>query len=110
MALDRSVLWRAALAQALSVAALAVTLAALLPRSFFEDHGSIAGPASWLACAALTARLVHVPARWALAGAALAGLPSGLATVLGVHWLGAILAIGLFAAWCAALAGDGRPA
>jgi hypothetical protein len=37
-------------------------------------------------------------------GAALAGLPSLVAVVLGVHWLGALLAIILFAMWCARLA------
>jgi hypothetical protein len=41
-----------------------------------------------------------------LVGAALAGLPSVLAVVVGVHWLGAVLAIGLFALWCARLARD----
>ena len=41
-----------------------------------------------------------------LVGAALAGLPSLVAVVVGVHWLGAVLAIGLFGLWCARLARD----
>ena len=38
-----------------------------------------------------------------LVGAVLAGLPSVVAVLLGVHWLGAAVAIGLFALWCARL-------
>ena len=30
-------------------------------------------------------------------------LPSLLAVALGVHWAGAVLAVGLFALWCARL-------
>ena len=37
-------------------------------------------------------------------GAALAGLPSVVAVVIGVHWLGAAIAVVLFALWCARLA------
>jgi hypothetical protein len=103
---DRSVLWRAALVQALAVAVLSIALAIALPHSFFEDWGWLAGPAAWMACALVTARVVGLPIAGTLVGAALAGLPSVLAVVLGVHWLGAVLAIALFALWCARLARD----
>jgi hypothetical protein len=103
---DRSVLWRAALVQALAVAALSIALTVALPHSFFEDWGWLAGPAAWLACALVTARVVRLPIAGTLVGAALAGLPSVLAVVLGVHWLGAVLAIAVFALWCARLARD----
>jgi hypothetical protein len=102
--MDRSVLWRAAAVQAVSVAVLSVALALLLPHSFFEDWGWIAGPAAWMACAAITATVVRLPLARVLVGAVLAGLPSVLAVVVGVHWLGAAIAIGLFALWCARLA------
>ncbi len=108
--LDRSVLWRAALAQVLGVAALAVALALALPHSFFEDRGWAVGPLAWLACAAVTARVVRLPVAPTLIGAALAGVPSGLATLAGLHWLGALLAVGVLAAWCAALAAHRRAA
>jgi hypothetical protein len=109
--MDRSVLWRAAAAQGLSVAVLSVALAAALPHAFFEDWGWIAGPAAWLACALVTATVVRLPALRVLVGAALAGLPSVLAVVVGAHWLGAALAIVLFALWCARLAREpGLPA
>ena len=104
--MDRSVLWRAALVQALAVAALSIALAVALPHSFFEDWGWLAGPGAWILCALVTARVVRLPIGATLVGAALAGLPSILAVILGVHWLGAVLAIALFALWCARLARD----
>jgi hypothetical protein len=102
--MDRSVLWRAAAVQALSVAVLSVALAVALPHSFFEDWGWLAGPGAWMLCAALTATVVRLPLARVLVGAVLAGLPSLLAVVIGVHWLGAAIAIVLFALWCARLA------
>jgi hypothetical protein len=102
--MDRSVLWRAAAVQAVSVAVLSVALAVALPHSFFEDWGWLAGPAAWLLCALVTAGVVRLPAARVLVGAVLAGLPSLLAVIVGVHWLGAAIAVGLFALWCARLA------
>jgi hypothetical protein len=92
--------------QALAVAVLSIALAVALPHSFFEDWGWLAGPAAWMACALITARAVRLPIVGTLVGAALAGLPSVVAVVLGVHWLGAVLAIAVFALWCARLARD----
>jgi hypothetical protein len=109
--MDRSVLWRAAAVQTLSVAVLSVLLALVLPHSFFDEWGWLAGPAAWIACALVTAAAVRLPARRVLVGAVLAGLPSVLAVVLGAHWLGAAIAIVLFALWCARLAREpGLPA
>jgi hypothetical protein len=102
--MDRSVLWRAAAVQGLSVAVLSVALALALPHSFFEDWGWLAGPAAWLLCALVTSAVVRLPVLRVLVGAVLAGVPSVLAVVLGVHWLGAAIAIVLFALWCARLA------
>jgi hypothetical protein len=103
MDVDTPTLWRAGLLQLLAVAVLSVALALALPHSFFEDWGWIAGPAAWMLCAAFTARVLQLPLGPALLGAALAGLPSVLAVVIGVHWLGAALAVALFALWCARL-------
>jgi hypothetical protein len=102
--MDRTVLWRAAAVQAVAVALLSVALALALPHSFFDDWGWLAGPGAWALCALLTARVLHLPAIATLVGAALAGLPSIVAVIVGVHWLGAAFAIGLFALWCARLA------
>ena len=99
-----SVLWRAAVVQAAAVAVLSIALALVLSHGFFEDWGWIAGPAAWIACSLFTARVLRLPYRSILLGAALAGIPSLLAVALGVHWLGAAIAIGLFAAWCGQIA------
>jgi hypothetical protein len=108
---DRSVLWRAAVVQALGVLVLSLALGLALPHSFFEDWGWLAGPGAWALCALVTARVVGLPWVPTLVGAALAGVPSLLAVLVGVHWLGAVLAIALFALWCARLARDrGLPA
>src|SRR3954454_4552964 len=104
--MDREVLWRSALTQAVSVALLAVVLALALPKSFFEDWGWLAGPAAWFACALGGARVLRLPWPGVLGGAALAGLPSIVAVLVGVHWLGVVFGLPLFGAWCARLAVD----
>jgi hypothetical protein len=104
---DVPTLWRAALVQLLAVAVLSVVLALILPHSFFDDWGWIAGPVSWMLCAAFTARVLALPLVPTLVGAALAGLPSIVAVLVGLHWAGAVLAVGLFAVWCARLPGEG---
>jgi hypothetical protein len=102
--MDRSILWRAAAAQVLLVAVVSLLLAVTLPHSFFEDWGWLTGPAAWLGCAAITAWALRLPIAGVMLGAALAGIPSALAVLAGVHWLGVAIAIAAFAAWCAWLA------
>jgi hypothetical protein len=105
--MDVPTLWRAALLQLAAVALLSIALALALPHSFFEGWGWLAGPAAWMLCAAFTALVLRLPPGPTLLGAALAGLPSILAVVLGVHWAGAVLAVALFALWCARLRTQG---
>jgi len=105
--MDLPTLWRAALLQLVAVAALSIALGLALPHDFFVDWGWLAGPAAWMACAAFTARVLRLPLVPTLTGAALAGLPSLLAVVLGIHWAGAVLAVALFALWCARLRAQG---
>lgn len=100
---DTPTLWRAALLQLIAVAVLSIALAVALPHDFFVDWGWIAGPGAWMLCAAFTARILALPLIATLVGAVLAGLPSLLAVLLDAHWAGAILAVGLFALWCARL-------
>ena len=92
---------RAASIQLLAVLLLAGALGAALPHGFFEDWGWITGPAAWMLCAAFTGWFLRLPLGPTLIGAALAGIPSLLAVLLGLHWAGVLLALGLFAAWCA---------
>jgi len=105
--MNGSVAWRAAAVQAGLVAAISIVLALTLPHSFFEDWGWLSGPGAWALCALATARILGLPVLSTLLGALLAGLPSLLAVVIGVHWLGAVFAIGLFALWCGYRAGPG---
>ena len=104
--MDVSTLWRAALVQLAAVAVLSIALAAALPHEFFVDWGWIAGPASWMLCAAFTARVLPLPLVPTLTGAVLAGLPSLVAVLFALHWAGAVLAVALFALWCARLPRD----
>jgi hypothetical protein len=105
--MDVPTLWRAALLQLAGVAVLSIALGLALPHSFFEDWGWITGPAGWMLCAAFTARVLHLPLVPTLLGAALAGLPSVLAVIVGAHWAGAVVAVALFALWCARLRAQG---
>lgn len=99
--MDVALLWRVALVQLAAVAVLSIALGLALPHDFFVDWGWIAGPASWMLCAAFTARVLGLPLAPTLIGAVLAGLPSLVAVLIDLHWAGAVLAIGLFALWCA---------
>ena len=101
--MDVPTLWRAALLQLAAVALLSIALGLALPHSFFEDWGWLAGPGAWMLCAALTARALRLPLGPALLGAVLAGLPSLLAVLVGLHWAGAALAVAVFALWCGRL-------
>ena len=101
--IDRSLTIRAALIQLAGVAVLSVILAIALPHSFFEDWGWISGPAAWIVCSLITAAALRLPLGLTMLGAILAGLPSLLAVIVGLHWLGALLAIALFALWCGRL-------
>ena len=97
---------KALVVQLVLVAVLAVILAIALPKSFFREWGWLSGPIAWLGCAAVTARIVRLPVTGTMVGAVLVGLPALIAVVLDIHWLGTLIAVILFALWCARLAVD----
>lgn len=101
--MDSAILWRVAVVQVASVAALSLLLALVFSHGFFETWGWLVGPPSWLLCAWITARVVGLPEAPVLLRALLAGIPSLVFVLLGLHWLGAIVAIAIFATWCAQL-------
>lgn len=107
-AMDGSVLWRAALLQSLTLAVVALALGAALDKAFFESWGWLAGPGAWAACALFTGAVLRLPLPAVLAGAALAGTPSLISVLVGIHWLGAPFAVAIFAYWCARLADQKR--
>lgn len=111
--MDSSLFARAALTQALLVAAVFAVLFALPLEDFFEDWGIVSGPVAWIACSALTGRILSLP--WPLVGfAAAAGGVAGAIVGLGVdHTLGLIVSVGVFGASCAGYEDDaelGQPA
>jgi hypothetical protein len=95
------VFWRVGVVQLVAVAGLSVLLALVFPHGFFVDWGWLAGPAAWLLCAWVTARVVGLEVPSTLVRAVLAGVVSVLFVLIGLHWLGALVAVGLFAYLCA---------
>ena len=101
--MDREILWRVAVLQVLAVFVLSLALGLVLSHGFFEDWGWLVGPLAWLACARFTAWAVGLPTGPVMIRAILAGIPSVLFVLVGLHWLGAAVAVAIFAAWCATL-------
>lgn len=101
--MDTEILWRVALVQVVAVVVLSLLLGVLLPRGFFESAGWLVGPAAWLLCAWLTARVVGLPVDDVVVRAVLAGIPSVVFVLLGLHWLGAAIAVAAFAYLCSLL-------
>ena len=103
--MDRSILWRAAAAQVLAVAALSLILAVTLPHSFFDDWGWLTGPVAWLglrgADGAGRCTSTSAGSCWARCSP---GSRARSRCWPGVHWLGVAIAVAAFAAWCAWLA------
>lgn len=95
------VFWRVAVVQLLAVALLSVLLGVIFSPGFFESWGWLVGPLAWLGCAWLTARIVGLEPEPTLVRAVLAGIVALLAVLIGQHWLGALIAVGLFAYLCA---------
>jgi hypothetical protein len=107
--LDSAILWRVAAVQAGAVAVLSILLALVFSHGFFVDWGWLVGPLAWLACAWLTARVVGLPEAPVLLRAGGAGIVSLVFVLAGLHWLGALAAIALFATLCARLPRPGAP-
>ena len=104
MKINASAALRAGIIQLVAVGVLALISRLLLPHAAFESFGWLIGPLAWMLAATITALAVQLPLPPAWLGAVLAGIPSAIATVLGAHWLGAVIAIICFALWCGGLA------
>jgi hypothetical protein len=110
-AMSWTVFWKAGVLQAVLLAVVAVALAVALPRSFFESWGWLAGPGAWAVCALAVARILRLPIGGVVVGSVLAAVPAFVGVATGQHWLGTVLAVPVFAAWCARLAREpGLPA
>ena len=107
MIMNWSMALRAGALQAVLIFAVSLALGSLLEREFFVQWGWLAGPGAWFVCALAVGALLRLSLPWVLVGAAVSGLPSLVAVLVGVHWAGipvAVLAFGLWCGWSAARA------
>jgi hypothetical protein len=103
--MDRSILWRAALVQTLTVAVLFAVLALTLPHSFFEDWGVIVGPAGWIAASLVTMRVLHLRLGRVAVASAVAGFSAAAIGAVAEHAISLPVAVLVFALICAAQLG-----
>jgi len=92
--------WKSMLVQLVSVVVLFLLLRLLLPHSFFEDWGWLSGPVAWLLCAVITSRVLKLPQWPVVLGAILAGLPSVIFVLVGLHAVGPLVGVLFFGLWC----------
>ncbi|MBN1529120.1 MAG: hypothetical protein JW895_08665 [Thermoleophilaceae bacterium] len=94
--------WKSLAVQAVAVLLLFGVLVALpLPDDFFEDFGFVVGPLAWLACSAVTARVLQLPLAVALFAAVAGGVAGAIVLVVASHWAGMVAALLVFGASCA---------
>lgn len=101
---DRRVALRAGVVMVAVLAPVFLTLALALPKSFFEDWGWLTGPAAWVAAALVAGRVCSLPLGPVALGALVAGIPSAVFVLAGLHDVGPIVSLPLFALWCGHLA------
>jgi hypothetical protein len=99
--------WRALAVQAIAVAILSALLVALpLGHDFFEDWGFVVGPVAWLGCSLVTARVLSLPAAFALFAAVAGGVAATIVLLVASHWPGVVVGLLVFAASCAGFDGE----
>ena len=86
--------------QAIVVAIPFAILGLALDDDFFEDWGWLVGPVVWLACSALTARILALPLAYALFSAVAGGVAGLLVMLATSHLPGLLAALLVFAASC----------
>jgi hypothetical protein len=92
--------WLSLAVQAIVLAIPFVVLAVTLDESFFEDWGWIAGPAIWLACSVVTARILSLPLGYVLFSAVAGGVAGAIVFLVASHWAGMAAGLLVFAASC----------
>ena len=99
--MDSSLFVRAAVVQALLVAALFAVLIALpLGEDFFEDWGLVTGPIAWILCAAIAGRILKLPSSLVVFAALAGGVAGFIISLVASHTVGLIVAVAVFAASC----------
>ena len=92
--------WKALAVQAVVVAIPFAILGLTLDHDFFEDWGWLAGPVVWLACSAVTGRLLSLPVAYVLFSAVAGGVAGAIVMLATSHTPGLIAALLVFAASC----------
>ena len=84
-------------------------LALTLDHDFFEDWGWLVGPVVWLACSAVTGRILSLPLAYVLFSAVAGGVAGLLVMLATSHTPGLIAALLVFAASCGSYDPVSRP-
>jgi hypothetical protein len=92
--------WKSLVVQAVAVAIPFAILGVALDRAFFEDWGWAVGPAVWLACSVVTARVLTLPLGYVLFSAVAGGVAGLLVMLATSHLPGMGAALLVFAASC----------
>jgi hypothetical protein len=92
--------WTSLVVQAVVVAIPFVILGLALGEDFFEDWGWLAGPVVWLACAAVTGRILSLPLGYVLFSAVAGGVAGAIVFLAASHWAGMAAGLLVFAASC----------
>jgi hypothetical protein len=98
--LNARLFWKALAVQAVVVAIPFAILALTLDHDFFEDWGWLVGPLVWLACSAVTGRILSLPLAYVLFSAVAGGVAGLLVMLAASHTPGLIAALLVFAASC----------
>jgi hypothetical protein len=92
--------WKSLVVQAVAVAIPFAILGLALDRDFFEDWGWAVGPAVWLACSVVTARVLTLPLGYVMFSAVAGGVAGLLVMLATSHLPGMGAALLVFAASC----------
>jgi hypothetical protein len=98
--LNTRLFWKALVVQTIVVAIPFAILGLALDEDFFEDWGWVVGPVVWLACSALTGRILALPLAYVLFSAAAGGVAGLLVMLATSHLPGLLAALLVFAASC----------
>jgi len=98
--LNARLFWKALAVQAVVVAIPFAILALTLDHDFFEDWGWLAGPVVWLACSAVSGRILSLPLTYVLFSAVAGGVAGAIVMLATSHTPGLIAALLVFAASC----------
>ena len=90
--------WKALIVQFIVVAIPFAILGLALDEDFFEDWGWLVGPILWLACSAVTGRILNLPLAYVLFSAVAGGVAGLLVMLATSHLPGLLAALLVFAA------------